>query len=103
MNSGYKRAIKRYPELGRPLRYSLQNETEYTDFIEPQVDDCSKCQGSIAECIIIQRIIHLLAYFNKNQRNIPGLYQYISSLNNYTVSTFMEDWYHSKTKHFKTR
>eukprot|EP01084_Bolivina_argentea_P055215 101238_1 len=94
--------MKRHPELGQPLDKSIQVVVVHSEFIEPQIGDEIKCQGFITDCTAIQRIVHLLIYFNKNQRNVSSLYKYISSLHSYKISAFMEDWYHSKSKHFKT-
>eukprot|EP01084_Bolivina_argentea_P288639 495455_1 len=102
MNSGYKISMKRHPELGYPLDKSIQDEIKHSEFTEQQIGDEIKCEGFIADCTAMQRIVHLLTYFNKNQRNISSLYTYISSLHNYKISAFMEDWYHSKSTHFKT-
>eukprot|EP01084_Bolivina_argentea_P054347 99699_1 len=83
-----------------------------TDFMVPRSDDYMCCGGDIAKCNAIQRIVHLLEYYHNNRtaqsvsqnndKQIVLLYEYIASLTKYTVPTFMEDWYHSKTKHFKT-
>eukprot|EP01084_Bolivina_argentea_P238892 401391_1 len=83
-----------------------------TDFISPQVDDYMNCDCEIQKCNAIQRIIHLLEHYkhsqyqlglyNGNENKMILLYEYIMSLNKYSIPMFMEDWYHSKTHHFKS-
>eukprot|EP01084_Bolivina_argentea_P054344 99695_1 len=77
------------------------------DFMQPIVNDYDVCDNDIVKCNAMQRIMHLLQYYdqfkessNHAERTVP-LYEYISSMDNYSISTFMQDWYHSKTKHFK--
>eukprot|EP01084_Bolivina_argentea_P042913 79103_1 len=94
-------------------KYHFTNEKKAdhslsTDFRKPHIDDYLHC-GDIRQCNAVQRVIHLLAYYKHNEslfddsdETIVFLYEYIMSLSKYTISTFMEDWYHSKTKHFKT-
>eukprot|EP01084_Bolivina_argentea_P087418 157887_1 len=82
-------------------------DTLLIPFVEPQVDDYLQCDIAIKKCSVVKRIIHVMQYQNRlqikshdNKQNIP-LYEYITTLPNYTVPTFMEDWYHTKTQHFK--
>eukprot|EP01084_Bolivina_argentea_P179222 309711_1 len=73
------------------------------DFMQPKLNDYDMCDNDITKCNPIQRITHLLHYYDKfkeSNSHVP-LYEHISSINNYSVSKFMEDWYHSKTIHFK--
>eukprot|EP01084_Bolivina_argentea_P168040 291508_1 len=83
-----------------------KNEQIGNDFIEPRIDDYSRCSGNITQCHAMQRIIHLLKYYKHAQENGNGetvfLYEYIASLNEYNMSVFMEDWHHSKTRHFNS-
>eukprot|EP01084_Bolivina_argentea_P137616 242365_1 len=87
-----------------------QNKKKIYDFIQPRTDDYIQCDGDISKCNAVQRVIHLLQYQKNNESTLRNdlavetsfIYEYISSLNKYTVSIFMEDWYHTKTKHFKT-
>eukprot|EP01084_Bolivina_argentea_P208878 355948_1 len=87
-----------------PLVEVIWNKTPRTGFIIPKSDDyiCSE----ITNCNTIKRIVHLCNHFKSaltdNKTNILPIYEYISSLSNYNVAQFMEDWYHSKTAHFKT-
>eukprot|EP01084_Bolivina_argentea_P105678 189254_1 len=74
-------------------------------FVIPQVDDYESCD-EISTCKPMQRIIHLSNHFQSLQNNYMDgtpIYEYISSLIEYDVATFMEDWYHSKISHFKTK
>eukprot|EP01084_Bolivina_argentea_P312078 540272_1 len=83
---------------------------KHSDFIQPQNSDYTDCVGDITKCNAVQRIIHLLKHYEQSQtmlksndhHNIVLLYEYITSLSEYTMSTLMEDWYHSKTKHLKS-
>eukprot|EP01084_Bolivina_argentea_P091329 164421_1 len=80
-----------------------------TDFVSPRITDYMNCCDDILKCNAVQRIIHLLEEYNRRQKALENshdptvcMYEYITSLQHYSVSTFMEDWYHTKTKHFKT-
>eukprot|EP01084_Bolivina_argentea_P083744 151611_1 len=79
-----------------------------TKFVSYRVDDYISCnhendhENGISKCKQMQRIIHLLEYYKHSQATVL-VYEYISSLNEYTISSFMEDWYHCKTTHFKTQ
>eukprot|EP01084_Bolivina_argentea_P030856 57112_1 len=90
---------------GQQTIENLNEETQIR-FAQPQVDDYDICQN-IRECKAIQRIIHLLQYYSqqtmmsKNAEYIVPIYEYISSLTTYAVPMVMDDWYHSKTKHFQ--
>eukprot|EP01084_Bolivina_argentea_P302836 522789_1 len=93
----------------RNLQKLIPNNTPMrhkTNFVEYHIEDYIQCSGDISECKAMQRIIHLLDYQRStlpdcNQDKNP-LYEYIVSFNHYSVAAFMEDWYHSKTVHFKT-
>eukprot|EP01084_Bolivina_argentea_P291637 501248_1 len=119
-----------FPSQKSQTKYDLQEEEKYNtysfqhtniiikhedskakiNFVVPRVDDYMNCNHDISKCNAISRIVHLLGYYksceskqlseSENEEIIP-LHEYISSLNKYTISTFMEDWYHSKTIHFK--
>eukprot|EP01084_Bolivina_argentea_P054343 99694_1 len=77
----------------------------------PKGCDYGACDGDITKCNSIQRITYLLQYYDEFQESnnhvtieqTAPLYEYISSMKNYSVPWFMEDWYHSKTKHFKQK
>eukprot|EP01084_Bolivina_argentea_P091322 164411_1 len=81
------------------------------EFVVPNIDDFMHCSDDFTKCAAIHRIIHLLQYYKHSQRSqtildhedeIILLYEYIISLPKYSISSLMEDWYHSKEKHFKS-
>eukprot|EP01084_Bolivina_argentea_P317349 550210_1 len=79
-------------------------------FKEPLQSDyivCSDDSHNFKECAVIQRIIHLLAYYKNfqsilhtNESTAP-IYEYIQSLPNYGIAMFMEDWYQCKNLHLQ--
>eukprot|EP01084_Bolivina_argentea_P165420 287386_1 len=86
-----------------------KHRNEKIGFIQHHVNDYIKCEEDITGCNAVKRIIHLLEFYDQNQKtlkytnnDIVLLYEYISSLTEYAMSTFMEDWYHCKTKHLKS-
>eukprot|EP01084_Bolivina_argentea_P170898 296116_1 len=59
-------------------------------FIQPQVSDYMECKD-IKKCNGAQRIIHLLQYYEQNQKT-SKFYEHFASLVEYDTATFMEDW-----------
>eukprot|EP01084_Bolivina_argentea_P083737 151602_1 len=81
-----------------------------TKFIQPQISDYTDCIDDITKCNAVCRIIHLLEHYEHNRSisqyndgNVVLLYEYIAELPKYTISMFMEDWHHAKTKHLKSQ
>eukprot|EP01084_Bolivina_argentea_P127397 225323_1 len=77
-------------------------------FIAPQASDYVDCKSTDhkgTDCAILKRIIFLLKYYDKQQKlknystTSSAIYEYISSLPNYDVPAFMEDWYQCKKNH----
>eukprot|EP01083_Nonionella_stella_P080509 221309_1 len=79
-------------------------------YVEPREDDYIQCNHDILKCNAAIRVVHLLECYKKTNhynhqhgaRAMVDVDEYISSLQGYNVSKFMEDWYHCKTMHFKT-
>eukprot|EP01084_Bolivina_argentea_P238311 400377_1 len=92
-------------------KYAIHNGRKISiaaDFVAPEVDDYMKCAGEITKCNSVSRIIYLLQFYKNalalnNNNTMAKIYEHINSLDKYTVSVFMEDWYHAKSKHFKTQ
>eukprot|EP01084_Bolivina_argentea_P282598 483758_1 len=76
-------------------------------FTEPRESDYIDCQGDdhkIETCNIIKRITHLLTYYQQQQqyrKSRPQIHEYLSSLQNYDVPTFMEDWHQVQNNHLR--
>eukprot|EP01084_Bolivina_argentea_P170484 295417_1 len=87
-------------------KYDYKPNDVKTEFTQHHINDDQKCGGDITKCNVVGRIIHLLDYYNQqikyNIDNNVLLYEYIESLGEYSISLFMEDWYHTKTKHLKS-
>eukprot|EP01084_Bolivina_argentea_P265210 449444_1 len=71
------------------------------EFIAPQeLDyiDCERNDHEVTNCHVVKRILHILKYYQEH-KNVQ-MFEYITSLDNYSVPTFMEDWYQAKKNHF---
>eukprot|EP01083_Nonionella_stella_P070942 190156_1 len=81
-----------------------------SEFVKPQpVGLLNSCDDNVANCNAIKNIIHLLEFYKRhqttllnNEESVIPLFEHISSLKNYGIAIFMDDWYHCKTNHFKT-
>eukprot|EP01084_Bolivina_argentea_P274563 468031_1 len=104
-----------FKQDSKEKEYYVQKEvTKKTDskigFPKPLVDDNIECDShgnEITICRVVQRINHLLEYYTKHaetstSEQIVPIFEYISSINNYTTSMLMEDWNHAKMTHFKS-
>eukprot|EP01083_Nonionella_stella_P270838 917363_1 len=67
------------------------------------------CDDHIANCEAIKRIVRVLEFYKShqttllnNEESVIPLFEHISSVKNYGISMFMEDWYQCKKNHFKT-
>eukprot|EP01083_Nonionella_stella_P291491 991838_1 len=76
--------------------------------VKPQSVGLS-CGADITRCEAIKRIVYLLEFYKSHQRtllhheeSVIPLFEHLSSLKNYGMSMFMEDWYQCKQNHFKT-
>eukprot|EP01084_Bolivina_argentea_P179935 310887_1 len=93
-------SFKQYENKNR----SYSNQIE---FVEPLVSDYQCCKDGDHEaqnCNVLRRILHLLTFCQQHQmdkRTHTQIYEYISSLKNYDVPTFMEDWYQIKNNHLR--
>eukprot|EP01084_Bolivina_argentea_P304144 525189_1 len=109
-----KKTSQRNEGLGSKKRLSLlHNQTKeinlISNFVEVRDDDYL-CNGDITKCNAIKRVIHLLEYYKtyqiklmENEVSVFPMYEYItSSLKNYSVGMFLEDWHQCKKNHFKT-
>eukprot|EP01084_Bolivina_argentea_P250015 418726_1 len=73
--------------------------------------DYIRCnEQHIAQCKPMQRIISVLQFYKAQQKVNPdaiyaeitvAIYEYMSLRIKYNASTFMQDWYHCKSAHFK--
>eukprot|EP01084_Bolivina_argentea_P056509 103420_1 len=96
-------------EMGKQLHDN--NNTNHlnniTDFIEPLEDDYVSCNQQITQCRAVQRVIHLLKYYQsaKSQKindimSTIQIYEYIKAItDSYEVFNVMEDWHHIKMIH----
>eukprot|EP01083_Nonionella_stella_P219946 787395_1 len=92
-------------EEGTSLSWSHEEEK-----LEPNVQSIGlSCEDDIANCKAIKRIIHLLEFYKlhqhallNNEESVIPLFEHLSSVNDYGIPMFMEDWYQCKKKHFKT-
>eukprot|EP01084_Bolivina_argentea_P036314 67201_1 len=79
---------------------------------EPRSDyvDCQSPNHHIADCNALQRIVHILSYYEQQQQNFSDniekikLYEYISLImENYNIPMLMEDWYQCKNNHLRSK
>eukprot|EP01084_Bolivina_argentea_P020369 37868_1 len=83
----------------------LNNFTKTTtgiNFVQPLQSDYIDCQDSEHEatnCNVMKRIVFVLRHYHQHP-NDP-IYEYLSSLKNYNVSTFLEDWHQTKKNHLR--
>eukprot|EP01084_Bolivina_argentea_P083742 151608_1 len=88
--------IEPYSTLSVQAEFVKANNSDYIDCQNKQIND-----HRIEDCKVMKRIAHLLKYYQQNPH--VDMYEYLSSLKNYDVPTFMEDWYQCKRKHFTTK
>eukprot|EP01084_Bolivina_argentea_P205108 350434_1 len=72
---------------------------EIIELNESSYIDCEMNGHGIDNCKVMKRILHLLVHYQQNEN--VNMYEYISSLKNYDVPTFMEDWYQVKKNHLR--
>eukprot|EP01084_Bolivina_argentea_P290787 499606_1 len=80
------------------------NLSSTVEFVEPRDSDYINCQSndhSIENCNVMKRIYHLLKHYQTQQHMHQKTYDYLSTFNNYNMSTFMEDWHQVKKNHLK--
>eukprot|EP01084_Bolivina_argentea_P091701 165054_1 len=81
-----------------------KNHCNRIDFIPPRESDYIDCQNNkthnLKDCNLVKRIMHLLTFRQQHQKNAQ-IYEYLSSMKNYDVATFMEDWYQVKNNHLR--
>eukprot|EP01083_Nonionella_stella_P120932 362936_1 len=78
--------------------------------LEPNVQSIGlSCEDDIINCKAIKRVINLLEFYKlhqhallNNEESVIPLFEHLSSLNDYGIPMFMEDWYQCKRNHFKT-
>eukprot|EP01084_Bolivina_argentea_P046677 85960_1 len=77
-------------------------EMHTNSFVSPTESDYIDCQHTyhnINNCNVISRILTLLIHYQQNENT--DMYGYMSSFNNYTIHTFMDDWHHAKNNHLR--
>eukprot|EP01084_Bolivina_argentea_P048384 89163_1 len=92
------------------INIDINNITIPSKYVEPREDDYTRCKGDISKCNAVNRVVHLLHYYksmikqNMQQENdsFINIFEYIMTLQNYSISKFMEDWYQCKKNHLKT-
>eukprot|EP01084_Bolivina_argentea_P316135 547913_1 len=77
------------------------HEMKVQSFVKPRIADYLNDNHTIENCNVIKRVLHLLSYYQriKQHENI-NIYEYLTSLQNYDISTFLEDWHQAKNNHF---
>eukprot|EP01084_Bolivina_argentea_P083741 151607_1 len=86
--------IEPYSTLSVQAEFVKANNSDYIDCQNKQIND-----HRIEDCKVMKRIAHLLKYYQQNPH--VDMYEYLSSLKNYDVPTFMEDWYQTKNNHLR--
>eukprot|EP01084_Bolivina_argentea_P107591 192368_1 len=78
------------------------NLKQICEFKKPQNSDFTTCNNEehdVSKCDVVQRIVHMLNYYDQQQRKTSNIYEYLSSLTKYDLATFMDDWYLTKNNH----
>eukprot|EP01084_Bolivina_argentea_P103273 185009_1 len=94
-------------EVGELKHQTHETETKIDvhDLMKPLVDDYIMCKNkSILNCHAIQRILHLLRYYNtiqiaNDEEKSILIHTYLLQFTYYNISSVMEDWYHCKKMH----
>eukprot|EP01084_Bolivina_argentea_P103275 185011_1 len=73
----------------------MNAEISLNAVMEPLVDDYINCTpGYTTKCRAIKRILNILKYCSNEL-----IHEYLLKFSNYSISIFMEDWYHCKKIH----
>eukprot|EP01084_Bolivina_argentea_P181347 313206_1 len=97
--------VEQYEDQGYEQKdklYSTKKDSNAsTAFVEPRESDYIDCQTNhgIEKCNVAKRILHLLLCYQQNDSG--EWYEYLTSLKNYNVAVFMEDWHQVKDNHLR--
>eukprot|EP01084_Bolivina_argentea_P150757 263242_1 len=90
-------AVKDYDEEEEEYKFSFdavestKTHSKITEFVQPRRSDYIDCKikyHQIDNCNIVNRVVHLMIWYHQHEN--VNIYEYMCSLKNYNISTFME-------------
>eukprot|EP01084_Bolivina_argentea_P010476 19507_1 len=70
------------------------------ELVQPKEGDYIDCHDNAhqsKDCNVLKRILHLLCRYQDHD----DMYEYLSSLKDYDLPTFLEDWHQAKNNHLR--
>eukprot|EP01084_Bolivina_argentea_P298520 514435_1 len=84
---------------GKKITFHSNSQVKFVQYRVSDYIDCQTKDHSVENCNVMQRILHLLIYYQQHPQ--VEMYDYLTLLDNYDIPTFLEDWHQAKNNHLR--